>query len=83
MTLEALQYAVNSVFGHFGGLQLSSAGNVLALVGIAMLLAIIVIGGVVLIARGIKAIGNLTPGKFLAVLIGLAVAFIVVGALAP
>ncbi len=63
MTLEALQYAVNSVFGHFGGLQLSSAGNVLALVGIAMLLAIIVIGGVVLI--------------------GLAVAFIVVGALAP
>ncbi len=83
MTLSSLEYALNSIFGHVNFTGLSSVGNVLAVVGVALLVSIIVVGGVVLLVRGVKAMGNLTPGKFLAVLIGLAVAFIVVGALVP
>jgi hypothetical protein len=83
VTLQSLQYAVNAIFGHFNVSGLSSATNVVVLVGVAMLLAIIVVGGVVLLVKGVKAMGNMTPGRFLAALIGMAVAFIIIGALLP
>ncbi|MGC9071316.1 MAG: hypothetical protein ACP5HK_01260 [Acidilobus sp.] len=83
MTLEALQAAVSQIFGH---LQLSSVSGIayaFVIIGLGLLLGVIVVGGAVLIARGVKAIGNLTPGRFVAVLITLAIVLIIAGALFP
>jgi hypothetical protein len=83
VTLEALQEAVSQLFGHVGPTSFTGVGYALVLMGLVLLLGIIVIGSAVLIARGLKAMGNMTPGRFVAALIALAVAFIIVGALVP
>jgi len=83
VTLEAIQQAVSQLFGHIGPTSFTGVGYALVLTGLALLLGIIVIGFAVLIARGIKAMGNMTPGRFVAALIALAVAFIIVGAIFP
>jgi len=83
VTLEALQQAVSQLFGHIGPTSFTGVGYALVLTGLALLLGIIVIGFAVLIARGIKAMGNMTPGRFVAAIIAVAVAFIIVGALVP
>ena len=83
MTLEAIQQAVSQLFGHIGPTSFTGVGYALVLTGLALLLGIIVIGFAVLIARGIKAMGNMTPGRFVAAIIAVAVAFIIVGALVP
>ncbi|MFP3162183.1 MAG: hypothetical protein RXQ69_02695 [Acidilobus sp.] len=83
VTLEAIQQAVSQLFGHIGPTGFTGVGYALVLTGLVLLLGIIVIGSAVLIARGIKAMGNMTPGRFVAAIIALAVAFIIVGALVP
>jgi len=83
VTLEAIQQAVSQLFGHIGPTSFTGVGYALVLTGLALLLGIIVIGFAVLIARGIKAMGNMTPGRFVAAIIAVAVAFIIVGALVP
>ncbi|MGC9210441.1 MAG: hypothetical protein ACP5FT_04170 [Acidilobus sp.] len=83
MTLEALQTAVNQIFGHLQVTGLSGIGYAFIVIGLGLLLGVIIIGGAVLIARGLRALGNLTPGRFVAVLITLAVVLIIAGALFP
>jgi len=83
VTLEAIQQAVSQLFGHIGPTSFTGVGYALVLTGLVLLLGIIVMGSAVLIARGIKAMGNMTPGRFVAALIAVAVAFIIVGAIFP
>ena len=83
MSLQALQAAVNGIFGRLQPASLSGVGYALVVVGIGLLLGVIMIGGAVLIARGVRALGNLTPGRFVAVMIAMAVALIIAGALFP
>ncbi|MCI4460006.1 MAG: hypothetical protein JHC13_03805 [Acidilobus sp.] len=83
MTVEAIQQAVSQLFGHIGPTNFTGVGYALVLTGLVLLLGIIVIGSAVLIARGVKAMGNMTPSRFVAALIAVAVAFIIAGALFP
>ncbi len=84
MTLQAIQQAVGTLFGHMPAQSLwSGLGYAFVIIGIAMLLGIAVVGGSVLLARGVKAIGNMTPGSFVALLLGIGVVFILVGVLLP
>ncbi len=83
MSLETLQAAVAGVFGRLQPASLSGVGYALVIIGIGLLLGVITIGGAILIARGVKALGNLTPGRFVAVMIAMAVVLIIAGALFP
>lgn len=84
MTLEALQQAVGTIFGHVqvNGIA-TGLSFALEVVGIALLLGVIVIGGGFLLVRAAKSVGNMSPAGFVAFIVGLAVALILVGIALP
>lgn len=81
MGLENVVAAFNSIFG-FGGFG-GGVGYYVALAGIGILLVAGLFVGGVLVARGLRSIGEMEPGEFARFLILSSLILIGLGAILP